>query len=76
VDRRLTVTRLQQLLPLLPPAQRHVIELRFGIGRDECSTERAAELLDVSPTAARALERKALHRLRELTSPAELQSAA
>ena len=70
------VTRLQQLLPLLPPGQRRVIELRFGIGGDECSPERVAELLDVSPRHVRTLEREALRRLRQSTSPAELRSAA
>jgi RNA polymerase primary sigma factor len=76
VDRRLTVTRLEQLLSLLQPAQRRVIELRFGIRGDECSTERTAELLDISAGRVRALERDALRRLRELTSPVELRLAA
>jgi RNA polymerase primary sigma factor len=76
VDRRLTVTPLEQLLSLLRPAQRRVIELRFGIRGDECSTERTAELLDISPGKVRLLERHALSRLRELASPVELRSAA
>src|SRR5262245_21380733 len=53
-----------------------VIELRFGIGGDEFSTERTAELLDLSPFHVSTLERDALRRLRQLTSPAELSSAA
>ena len=76
VERRLTVTPVQQLLSRLRPAQRRVIELRFGIRGDECSTERTAELLDIAPGAVRALEREALRRLRELASLAELRPAA
>jgi len=75
VERRLTLTPLQQLLARLRPAQRRVIELRFGIRGDECSTERTAELLDISPGTVMALEREALHRLRELATPAELRRA-
>src|SRR5262245_12633777 len=76
VERRLTVTPVQQLLSRLRPAQRRVIELRFGIKGDECSTERTAELLDISPRTVTALEREALRRLRELASPVELTPAA
>src|SRR5262249_13488121 len=76
VERRLTVTPLQELLAQLPAAHRDVIELRFGIRGDECSTEHTAALLDVSPSKVRLLEREALRRLRELASPAELLSAA
>jgi len=64
------------LLSLLQPAQRRVIELRFGLRGDECSTERTAELLDISPSQVRALERRALWRLRELASPTALRLAA
>jgi len=53
-----------------------VIELRFGIRGDECSTERTAELLCIPPGKVRALERGALRRLRELASPVELRLAA
>lgn len=76
VERGLTVTRLEQLVSLLERQQRCVIELRFGLRGEECSMERTAELLDVSPRKVAALERRALRRLRELTSPVELQSAA
>ena len=76
VERRLTVTPLQQLLAELRPAQRRVIELRFGIRGDECSTEQTAELLEISPRKVSALEREALRRLRELASPVELLPAA
>ena len=76
VERRLTVTPLEQLLSLLRPAQRRVIELRFGIRGDECSTERTAELLDIPPGKVRMLERHAIQRLRELASPVELRPAA
>lgn len=76
VDRRLTVTRLEQLLGRLQPAQRRVIELRFGLSGDECSIQRTAELLDIAPSKVRGLERRALHRLRELASPVELRIAA
>jgi len=76
VERGLTVTAAQQLLSRLLPDQRRVIELRFGIRGDECSTEQTAELLDISPTKVRALEHEALRRLRELASPVELRSAA
>jgi DNA-directed RNA polymerase sigma subunit (sigma70/sigma32) len=53
-----------------------VIELRFGILGNEWSTEQTAELLEISPMQVKALEHEALRRLRELASPAELQSAA
>ena len=76
VERRLTVSPLEQLLSLLRPAQRRVIELRFGIRGDECSTERTAELLDIPPAKVRMLERHAIRRLRELASPVELRPAA
>jgi RNA polymerase primary sigma factor len=76
VERRLTVTPLQQLLARLRPAQRRVVELRFGICGDECSTERTAELLDMPPWKVIALERQALHRLREIATPLELGRAA
>jgi RNA polymerase primary sigma factor len=76
VDRRLTVTPLEQLLSRLRPTQRRVIELRFGLRGEECSTERTAELLDISAGRVRALERDALRRLRELASPVELRQAA
>ena len=76
VERRLTVTPVQQLLSRLRPAQRRVIELRFGINGEECSTERTAELLEISPLNVIALEREALRRLRELASPVELRSAS
>jgi RNA polymerase primary sigma factor len=77
VDRRLTVTRLEQLLARLDQRQRRVIELRFGLrGGEECSKERTGELLDISLGEVAALERRALHRLRELASRVELRPAA
>jgi RNA polymerase primary sigma factor len=76
VERRLTVTPLEHLLGLLRPAQRRVIELRFGMQGDECSTERTAELLNMSPRRVKALERDGLRRLRELAAPVELRPAA
>ena len=76
VDRRLTETPLLRVLSRLRPAERAVVELRFGIRGDECSIERTAELLDISPTKVKAVEVQALRRLRELASPVELQPAA
>jgi RNA polymerase primary sigma factor len=76
VERRLTLTPVQHLLSRLRPTQRRVIELRFGIRGDECSTDQTAELLDIPPSQVRALEREALRRLRELASPIELRLAA
>ena len=76
VERRLTATRLEQLLSALEGQQRQVIELRFGLRGDECSIARTAELLHISQVTVRALERRALRRLRELTSPVELGLAA
>jgi RNA polymerase primary sigma factor len=76
VERRLTVTRLEQLLSRLEPEQRRVIELRFGLRGEECSTERTAELLDISPRRVATLERRGLRRMRELSSPVELQRVA
>src|SRR5262249_48341416 len=76
VERRRTGPPLLQVLARLRPAQRHVIELRFGIRGEECSIERTAQLLDISPTDVKALEAEALRRLRELASPVELRRAA
>jgi RNA polymerase primary sigma factor len=76
VERCLSVTRLEQLLSLLEPEQRHAIELRFGLRGEECSTERMAELLECSPEKVRALERRGMRRLRQLASPVELRLAA
>jgi RNA polymerase primary sigma factor len=75
VERRLTVTLLEEMLSVLEPQQRRVIELRFGFRGEECSTERTAELLDTSALDVAALERRALRRLRELTSPIDLRFA-
>jgi RNA polymerase primary sigma factor len=76
VDRRLSVTRVEQLLSRLRPAQQRVIELRFGLHGDERSIERTAELLSLSPGKVRELEREALRRLRELASAFELRLTA
>ena len=76
VERSLARSPVSQLLSRLRPAERCVIELRFGIFDEECSTERTAELLDISPRKVQALERDALRRLRELASPVELRPAA
>jgi RNA polymerase primary sigma factor len=76
VERRLSVTRLEEMVALLEPQQRRVIELRFGLRGEECSTERTADLLDTSARRVAALERRALRRLRELSSPLELRFAA
>jgi RNA polymerase primary sigma factor len=77
VDRSSTGTPLDELLEALPPAQRRVIVLRYGImGGDEHTRERTAAELDLSSRQVRALERAGLRRLRELGSLAELQRAA
>jgi RNA polymerase primary sigma factor len=76
VDSRLTGSTIAQLLALLPELQRHVIELRYGISTDECTIEQTARTLGISDGRVRRLERKALGRLRELSSLAELQQAA
>jgi RNA polymerase primary sigma factor len=77
VDRSSTGSPLDKLLEALPPAQRRVIVLRYGItGGDEHTSEQTAAELDLSPRQVRALERAALRRLRELGSLAELQRAA
>ena len=77
VDRSSTGTPLDELLEALPPAQRRVIVLRYGImGGDEHTSEQTAAELHLSPRQVHALERAALRRLRELGSLAELQRAA
>src|SRR6266516_2121860 len=76
VDGRLAGTRLDKLLEALPLQQRQVIALRYGITGDERTTEQTATDLNISPNRVRALERAALHRLRELSSLAELEQAA
>jgi RNA polymerase primary sigma factor len=73
VERSLSVSRLDQLLLLLQPAQRRVLELRFGLRGEECSAERVAELLDMPSADVTTIERRALRRLRELASPVELR---
>jgi RNA polymerase primary sigma factor len=76
VELRLSTNRLEQLLSLLQPASRRVIELRFGVGCDECSEDLTAQLLEIPPGTVRELERDAIQRLRELYSPVELHSLA
>jgi RNA polymerase primary sigma factor len=76
VDGRLAGTRLDKLLDALPPQQRQVIALRYGITGEERTSEQTATDLNISPTRVRALERTALQRLRELSSLADLQQAA
>src|ERR671935_1617028 len=76
VDGRLAGTRLDKLLDALPPQQRQVIALRYGITGEERTSEQTATDLNISPTRVRALERTALQRLRELSSLAELEQAA
>jgi RNA polymerase primary sigma factor len=76
VDTHATETRLEELLKSLPPSQRSVIELRFGISGEERTPEKAARALGISIEAAILLEQRALARLRELGSLAELRAAA
>jgi RNA polymerase primary sigma factor len=76
VDGRLTGTRLDDLLDALPLQQRQVIACRYGITGEERTTEQTAADLNISPQRARALERTALQRLRELSSLADLEQAA
>ena len=76
VDGRLAGTRLDNLLDALPPQQRQVIALRYGITGEERTIEQTAADLDLSSGAVRALERTALQRLRELGSLADLEQAA
>jgi RNA polymerase primary sigma factor len=76
VERRLTGTRLEELLGTLPLPQRQVIALRYGITREERTTEQTAADLELTPRQVHALERAALQRLRELSSLAELEQAA
>jgi RNA polymerase primary sigma factor len=77
VDARLTPTRLEELLHALPVLQRQVIELRYGISSgDERTVEHAAGALQLTSQEVLALEQKALERLRELGSLADLRSAA
>ena len=76
VDRN-TGTPLDELLEALPPAQRRVIVLRYGVmGGDEHTSEQTAADLDLSLRQVRVLEQAALRRLRELGSLAELLRAA
>jgi RNA polymerase primary sigma factor len=76
VDGRLAGTRLDKLLDALPLQQRQVIARRYGISGEERTSEQTAAELNISPQRARALERAALQRLRELSSLADLQQAA
>jgi RNA polymerase primary sigma factor len=76
VDATLAGTPLDNLLAELPAQQRRLIELRFGLGGLEHTAEDAAQVLQLPLVAAVALEQKALARLRELGSLAELRNAA
>jgi RNA polymerase primary sigma factor len=76
VDGRLAGTRLDRLLDALPLQQRQVIALRYGITGEERTNAQTATDLNISPNRVRALERAALHRLRELSSLADLEQAA
>jgi RNA polymerase primary sigma factor len=76
VDGRLAGNRLDELIDALPEQQRQVITLRYGITGEERTSEQTAADLKISPVRARALERTALQRLRELSSLAELERAA
>jgi RNA polymerase primary sigma factor len=76
VDGRLAGTRLDTLLDALPPQQRQVIALRYGIAGEERTIEQTATELSISSNRVRALERTALQRLRELGSLADLEQAA
>ena len=76
VDARLAGSPLDSLLAELPTLQRRLIELRFGLDGIEHTAEDAAQVLQLPLDAALALEQKALARLRELGSFAELRNAA
>lgn len=76
VDGELGGAGLEKLLDALPLQQRQVIACRYGITGEERTSEQTAAELNISPERARALERTALQRLRELSSLAELELAA
>ena len=59
VDRQLAV---QSALRALPPAQQHVLALRFGSG---CSLAETAEIMDKKPNAIKQLQFRALNTLRQ-----------
>jgi RNA polymerase primary sigma factor len=67
---------LEELLRALPPLQRRVVELRFGITGEEHAPETTARLLGISVEDVVSLEQGALARLRELGSLAALRTAA
>jgi len=76
VDARLSKTRLGELVGALPKAQRQVIELRYGLTREEHTVADAASTLGLEAEEIEDLEREGLRRLRELGSLAELRPAA
>jgi RNA polymerase sigma factor (sigma-70 family) len=76
IDGKLDGTPLDNLLAELPAPQRKLIELRFGLDGLEHTAEDAAEVLQLPLEVALALEQKALARLRELGSLAELRNVA
>lgn len=76
VDARLSDTRLSELVGALPNLQRRVIELRYGLTREERTVADAASMLGLSPREVEDLERKALRRLRQIGSLAEFREAA
>jgi RNA polymerase primary sigma factor len=76
VNARLSSTPIGDLVGSLPEVQRQVIDLRFGLTREEHTVEATASALGLSLENVEELERQALRRLRELGSLAELREAA
>jgi RNA polymerase primary sigma factor len=76
VDSHASTTRLSELVGALPDVQRQVIDLRYGLTREEHTVADAASRLGLSPQEVEEIEREALRRLRETGSLAELREAA
>jgi DNA-directed RNA polymerase sigma subunit (sigma70/sigma32) len=62
----------QSNLAALPDSERRVIELRHGIGGETLTTAETSAQLNLSDATVRALEARALSRLRQLAIRSEL----
>lgn len=63
-DRRLTAERVAEAVDDLPPLEREVVQMRYGLGQQKLSRTAVAQRLDLGLTAVRRLESTALRRLR------------
>jgi RNA polymerase primary sigma factor len=69
IDHERSLRALTLILPRLPPKERQIIELRFGLKGDSQTLAEIGQMMDLSRERIRQLEAKALTRLRKLMPP-------